>query len=104
MRNRGLTQSDQGFRDVSEVLPLAVEAMNRAKAHLDDEELREALPDEQEALRYLQQAEETYERVVQQQQGGGGGGGGGQQAAEDLADLFELELDKLQNQYETVQR
>ena len=36
--------------------------------------------------------------------GGGGGGGGGRQAAEDLADLFELELDKMRNQYETLQR
>src|SRR4029077_12349380 len=35
-----------------------------------------------------------------QQQGGGGGGGGGAQQANDLADLFELELDKLANQYE----
>ena len=106
MRNRGLTETDPGFRDVSSILPRAVEAMNRAQEDLGEEELREALPDEQEALRYLQQAEETYERYVMQEQGGGGGGGGGagQQAAEDLADLFELELDKLKNQYETVRR
>jgi len=106
MQNRGLTQTDPGFRDVSAILPKAFEAMTAAKTDLESEELREALPDEQEALRYLQQAEETYERYVQEQQqgGGGGGGGGGQQAAEDLADLFELELDKLKNQYETVQR
>ncbi|HUF75406.1 MAG TPA: DUF4175 family protein, partial [Longimicrobiales bacterium] len=78
MQNRGLTQSDQGFRDVSTILPQAVEAMRRAQADLEALELRGALPDEQEALRYLQQAEETYERVVQQQQGGGGGGGGQQ--------------------------
>ena len=106
MQNRGLTESDPGFRDVSAILPKAFEAMTRAQEDLAEHELREALPDEQEALRFLQQAEETYERYVQQeqQQGGGGGGGGGQQAAEDLADLFELELDKLKNQYETVQR
>ena len=36
--------------------------------------------------------------------GGGGGGGGQQQNAEDLADLFELETDKMRNQYEQVQR
>jgi len=41
---------------------------------------------------------------VGQQQGGGGGGGGGGASADELADLFELELDRLQNQYETVQR
>ena len=105
MQNRGLTQGEGSIQDVSTILPLAAEAMARAREDLDDEELRDALPDEQEALRYLQQAEETYERFVSmQQQGGGGGGGGGQQAADDLADLFELELDKLKNQYETVQR
>jgi chemotaxis protein histidine kinase CheA len=105
MQNRGLTETDPGFIDVSAILPLAIEAMTLAQTDLESEELREALPDEQTALRYLQQAEETYERYVQeQQQGGGGGGGGSQAAAEDLADLFELELDKLKNQYETVRR
>lgn len=105
MMSRGLTETDEGFKGVSEVLPKATEAMEQAKARLDDEALDEALPHEQTALRYLQQAEETYERtVVQQQQGGGGGQGGQQAAADDLADLFELELDKLENQYETVQR
>ena len=105
MQNRGLTQTDPGFRDVSAILPKAVEAMSKAQEDLDSEELRGALPDEQTALRFLQQAEETYERyVTEQQPQQGGGGGGGNQAAEDLADLFELELDKLNNQYETVQR
>src|SRR5688500_15342644 len=37
------------------------------------------------------------------QQGGGGGGGGGGQRPEDLADLFELQTDKMRNQYEAVQ-
>jgi hypothetical protein len=106
MGNRGLVETDPGFRDVSEVLPLASEAMTRAHALLSEEELRDAIPVEQEALRFLQQAEETYERYVtqQNQQMGGGGGGGGSPNADDLADLFELELDKLENQYETVRR
>jgi len=105
MQNRGLTETDPGFRDVSAILPKAAEAMDRAKEQLDGENLREALPHEQTALRFLQQAEETYERyVTEQQQGGGGGGGGQSAAADDLADLFELELDKLKNQYETVRR
>src|SRR3989441_4417586 len=41
---------------------------------------------------------------IQVTQGGGGGGGGARQSAEDLADLFELELDQNKNQYETLQR
>ena len=103
MQNRGLTQTDPGFRDVSAVLPLADSAMTEVRQALESEGLRDALPHEQEALRYLQQAEETYERYVQMQEEQQGGGGG-QQAADDLADLFELELDKMKNQYETVQR
>src|SRR5690606_37942540 len=106
MQNRRLIEVDPGFRDVSQILPQAAEAMVKAHGALSEQELRDAIPSEQEALRYLQQAEETYERYVttSRQQGGGGGGGGQSAAAEDLADLFELELDKLQNQYETVRR
>jgi Domain of unknown function (DUF4175) len=104
MKNRGLTESDPGFRDVSAILPLALEAMTAAREALDAEELKGALPDEQTALRFLQQAEETYERYLVEQQQGGGSSAGDPSAAEDLADLFELELDKLKNQYETVRR
>ncbi len=105
MLARGVTESDPAFKTLTEILPQAADAMDQAKVRLDEESLDEALPHEQTALRFLQQAEETYERTVVQQQAGGGGGGGGQSAtADDLADLFELELDKLENQYETVQR
>src|SRR5262249_57869379 len=51
----------------------------------------------------LQEAEQQYEVQVAMQQGGGGGGSQGAMA-EDLADLFELELDKLANQYEMQNR
>src|SRR5204863_7020047 len=65
----------------------------------------EAMPFEQKALQYLMRAEALYTEIqVTMQQGGGGGGGGRQQNAEDLADLFELELDQNKNQYETLQR
>ncbi|HZD06063.1 MAG TPA: hypothetical protein VE173_14225, partial [Longimicrobiales bacterium] len=86
-------------------LPEAVKDMETAEGLLEEQKPQDALAPEQRALRVLQKAEESYERFVQQQQGGGGGGSRGQGAnADDLADLFELELDKLQNQYETVQR
>ena len=62
-----------------------------------------ALSPEQRALKLLQDAEQQYEMQVAMQNGGGGGGGQSQMA-EDLADLFELELDKLANQYEMQQR
>ena len=70
-----------------------------AEGNLKAQQAKESLAPEQRALKLLQDAEENYEVQVRQGGGGGGGGGGGQ-LSEDLADLFELELDKLANQYE----
>src|ERR671915_1141805 len=54
-------------------------------------------------MQVLQKAEEEYEMQisVQRQQGGGGGGGGGAMQQE-LAELFEQELDQLASRYETA--
>jgi hypothetical protein len=103
--NSRVMPADPAFRSIGEILPQAADAMREAEDELQDQDADGALPPEQRALQFLQRAEEAYEEVmVQMGGGGGGGGGGGNQAAEDLADLFELELDKLQNQYETMQR
>ena len=102
MLSRGMA-SDPQFQRIAELLPKAVNEMKAAEVSLDAGEPKSALPPEQRALQNLQKAEETYEAVVSQGGQGGGGGGGGA-SADDLADLFELELDKLKNQYETVQR
>ncbi|MCY4398715.1 MAG: DUF4175 family protein [Gemmatimonadetes bacterium] len=104
--NRGITSADEAFKRISEALPIAVEEMNVATDSLRALSPSGAIGPEQRALRQLQKAEETYERFVSQERQQGGGGGGRQQrpSAEDLADLFELETDKLRNQYETVQR
>ena len=96
---------DPAFTEISEILPRAAESMLQAEETLQTQNAKDALPPEQHALQMLQRAEEAYEDVrVAMGQQGGGGGGGQQSAAEDLADLFELELDKLQNQYETMRR
>ncbi len=103
--NSRVMPADPEFRTIGELLPQAVDAMREAEAELQGQDAPGALPPEQRALQFLQRAEEAYEEVLVSMGGGGGGGGGGRsQAAEDLADLFELELDKLQNQYETLQR
>jgi hypothetical protein len=102
--NSRVMPADPAFRSILAVLPRAAEEMRAAESALQEQDVDAALPAEQRALQQLQRAEEAYDEVRVQQGGGGGGGGGGQNAAEDLADLFELELDKLQNQYETVQR
>ena len=101
--NSRLVEQDPAFKKIADLLPQASAEMRAA-----EEKLRAAAPDqalapEQRALQFLQKAEEEYELQVSMggQQGGGGGAGS---IAEDLADLFELELDKMANQYETAQR
>jgi hypothetical protein len=97
---------DESFKTILELLPKAVAEMKTAEAHLQAAAPDAALPPEQKALRYLQQAEEEFEVQVQtrQQQGGGGGGGGGGQQNRDLSELFELEVDRMANQYEMRQQ
>ena len=104
--NSRLVQQDPSFKKIADLLPQAVAEMKNAESKLQKADPQGALEPEQKALQILQHAEEEYETQVQMgRQGGGGGGGGGQSAmAEDLADLFELELDKMANQYETAQR
>jgi hypothetical protein len=94
---------DPAFQKIAELLPKAAAEMKTAELDLQKQATKEALPPEQRALQILQEAEQEYEVQVSAQRNGGGGGGGGQMA-EDLADLFELELDKLANQYEMQQR
>jgi hypothetical protein len=103
MNNRGIMELDSDFRKIAESLKAAVEEMVPAEEYLGERKPEQALPPEQRALQHLQRAEATF-REVQVAFGASGGGGGSQSTAEDLADLFELELDKLHNQYETVER
>ena len=100
---RGVAQMDSSFRTIAKALPLAVEAMQEAEKLLGERNPDEALPPEQRALQQLQRAEATF-RESQVSRGTTSGGGGGQAEADELADLFELELDKQRNQYESVQR
>ena len=104
--NSRLVQQDPSFKKIADLLPQAVTEMKNAEARLQKADPQGALEPEQKALQILQHAEEEYETQVQmgRQQGGGGGGGGQSAMANDLADLFELELDKMANQYETAQR
>ena len=102
--NSRIMPADPVFRSIQDLLPEAADAMRAAEEELQNQDADAALPHEQRSLQSLQRAEEAYDEVMVTQGGGGGGGGGGQQAAQDLADLFELELDKMRNQYETMQR
>jgi hypothetical protein len=95
---------DPAYNKIAEALPKAAEEMKAAESDLKAMKADTALSPEQRALKLLQDAEQEYELQVAQQQGGGGGGGQQSALADDLADLFELELDKLANQYEMQQR
>jgi hypothetical protein len=104
--NSRLDVVDPALKGIAEALPKAVVEMKAAEGELSKQKTQEALNPEGRALKLLQDAEQQYEVQVQAQRGGGGGGGGGgsQNMAQDLADLFELELDKLASQYELQQR
>ena len=101
--NSRLAVADPSFKKIAELLPKAAEQMTAAEKKLQAQSVDGALPPENLALQFLQQAEEEFELQVQtgRQAGGGGGGGGAGSIANDLADLFKMEMDKMANQYET---
>jgi hypothetical protein len=104
MSRRGLTNQDKMIQQMAENLKNAIQQMNPAAEQLKAEKAEAAEPFEQKALTYLMRADALFTEIQVTRGGGGGGGGGGAQNAQDLADLFELELDQNKNQYETVQR
>jgi uncharacterized protein DUF4175 len=92
------------FKKITDFLKQSVPEMQTAEGKLQAASPDTALPPEHRALELLQKAEEEYELQVSVSQQQGGGGGGGQKMADELANLFELEVDKMANQYETAQR
>jgi len=105
MVRRNAAQMDSTFIVIQKELTEALAEMTAAEQQLGQRKPDEALGPEQRALAHLQRAEEAFREVqVSQGQQQGGGGGQSNAEAEDLADLFELETDKLQNQYETMER
>ena len=102
MQRRGAASVDESFSRLSENLRNAVVSMGKAAAELGARKPKGALPEEQKALQQLMRAESIFKDI--QVSFGGQRGQGSSAGAEDLADLFELELNKLKNQYETIQR
>jgi len=100
-RARQLDNQDDQIEEFVVNMERAVQSMYPASERLAVVELDEAIAPAQEALQHLLRAEAVFnEFQVQNQQGGGGGGGGGR-AQQDLAEMFELEMDLELNQYET---
>ncbi|MEM7353011.1 MAG: hypothetical protein AAF657_19600 [Acidobacteriota bacterium] len=94
-------RADSPWAQMAEVLPQAAEEMGRAEQLLGENRPDDALAPEQRALRLLQRAEAAF-REIQVSRGESGGGRG--EISDELADLFEMDLDRLGNQYEQVQR
>src|SRR5260370_42107493 len=90
---------------MAEDLKQAAREMEGAPPPLRKEIGTDALPPEQRALQKLLAADAIF-REVQVAFGNqsGQGSSSGERQSQELAGLFELELDKMKNQYETVQR
>ena len=105
---RRLGEQIEGQKELGEMaehLKQAAREMEGAPPPLRKEAGKDALPSEQRALQRLLAADAIF-REVQVAFGNenSGSSGNGEQQSQELAGLFELELDKMKNQYETVQR
>ncbi len=103
IQRRALTSRDKEIQKLSENLLKSIEAMTPAHQMLSQEKPKEAVSPEQTALQHLMRAE-AYFKEIQVAYGNNGGGQGSSIGAQELENLFELELDKLKNQYETQQQ
>jgi hypothetical protein len=104
---RRLGEIDEGQKKVVEMaenLRQAAKEMEGAPPPLRKEAGKDALPPEQRALQKLLAADAIFREVQVAFGNQSGEGSGGEREQQELAGLFELELDKMKNQYETVQR
>ncbi len=104
LKRRGAVDVNQDFARLAEYLGAAAGEMGKAAVALGAQSPSEALPAEQKSLQQLMRAESLFREIQISFSAQMNPGEGSQANAEDLADLFELELNKLKNQYETVQR
>jgi hypothetical protein len=88
---------------MADYLKQAAREMENAPPPLRKQAGKDALPPEQRALQRLLAADAVF-REMQVAFGNDEGGGGGERESQELTDLFELELDKMKNQYETLRR
>jgi hypothetical protein len=98
MQARDMSTTNPAIKSFAEDMAQAVEAMGQASVKLSARDWQGALPPEQKSLQHLSRAEATF-RDIQVAFGGNGGGGAGR----DLEGMFDLELDREKNQYETGQ-
>jgi hypothetical protein len=100
--SRQMIGTSSGYRQMAEELPKASASMLRVEALLAVANVDEALVPAREALRHLQRADAAFREV--QIARGQQGTGRGASDANDLANLFRLEMDKFRTQYDAVRR
>jgi len=100
MQARDLGSANPAFKSFANDMSQAIEAMGPAIEKLRAGDYKEALPPEQKSLQHLLRAEATF-RDIQVAFGNQGGSGAG--AGRDLEGLFDLELDREKNQFESGQ-
>ncbi|MCG8606849.1 hypothetical protein MJD09_17920 [bacterium] len=102
MQQRSILSGRSNTVDISKHYSSALDAMERALEQLKNNQLGNALSPEKESLAELLAVEAYFnESQLQQSQGGGGGQAA---ALEELAQLFDEEMDNLKNKYETNQQ
>jgi hypothetical protein len=97
-----LSFSDKSYQRAVKHLQQAVTHMEAAIEKLTARQLMQALSPEQSALQAIMKAESESRNTTVQMARRGGGGGGSQQhrEREDLRQLFEMEMGRLENRYE----
>ncbi|MCB1756689.1 MAG: hypothetical protein KDJ38_14295, partial [Gammaproteobacteria bacterium] len=96
---RQLIERDENIGKFVEYLEKAGESMKPAAEKLAKFKLDEAVQPQQQALQYLQRAEAIFSDIqVSQQQANNGQGNSS--SSQDMAEMFELEMDLAKNQYE----
>jgi hypothetical protein len=103
-RRLGDVDGQKQVQEMAEHLKQAAKEMEGAPPPLRKEAGKDALPPEQRALQRLLAADAIFREVQVAFGNQSGSGSGGEREQQELAGLFELELDKMKNQYETVQR
>ena len=102
-----LSFSDESYQRAVDHLKQAVTHMTAVIEKLTARQLEEALGPEQSALQAIMKAEsESRNTLIQMARSRGGGSGGNRQNRErqDLKELFEMEMGRLENRYEMPKR
>ena len=101
--NERFSFADESYDLAVTYLREAVEHMQAAAEKLSSKQLKEALVPEQAALQAILRADAQNRRTAIQmasQRGAGGSGGSSMTEREDLRELFEMEMGRLENRYE----